>query len=159
METPSAAGAPRRTNYVCSMKGCHNLLAPQIPWKMCDICREHDRENRKNKKLRDLGQLPPLRFQTNIGTLKKGGKLKNVLSKDAIAGPTGASQGSSSTEPASSTLPDGSAAASSSALTSSSNDADEVFGDLLYAEGTTFNVSFNNHLVHPVLIHVHELIR
>jgi hypothetical protein len=96
---------------------------------MCDVCREHDRENRKNKKLRDLGQLPPIRFHSHIGTLKKGGKLKNIPSKEGVGGP------------AQSTLPEDSAATSSSTVTSPSNDADEVFTDLLYPDGVTFNVS------------------
>jgi hypothetical protein len=107
---------------------------------MCDICREHDRENRKNKKLRDLGQLPPVRFHSHIGTLKKGGKLKNIPSKEVIGGP------------AQSTLPEDLAAASSSTVTSSSNDADEVFADLLYPEGVTFDVSLYKHVIHSVLI-------
>lgn len=61
----------RRSSHVCSIKGCHNLLSPQIPWKMCDLCREHDRDNRRNKKLRDLGELPPLRFQITMMGEKK----------------------------------------------------------------------------------------
>jgi hypothetical protein len=109
---------------------------------MCDICREHDRENRKNKKLRDLGQLPPVRFHSYIGTLKKGGKLKNTPSKEVIGGP------------AQSTLPEDSAAASSSTVTSSSNDADEVFADLLYPDGVTFNVSPYKPMIHSVLINI-----
>lgn len=51
----------RRTSHVCSIKDCQNLLAPGIPWKMCGMCRERDRENRKNKKLREINKLPPLR--------------------------------------------------------------------------------------------------
>jgi len=106
---------------------------------MCDICREHDRENRKNKKLRDLGQLLPLRFHSHIGTLKKGGKLKNISS---IGGP------------AQSTLPEDSTAASNSTVASSSNDADEVFPDLSYPDGVTFNVSLYKLVIHSIFINI-----
>ena len=151
-EAPLSAGGTGRTNHVCSIKGCHNLLAPNIPWKMCDICREHDRENRKNKKLRDLGQLPPLRFKTNIGRLKKGGKLKEAPSNEIHSASAGTPQGgSSSARPMASTLPEDSAVAPNSARTSSSNDADEVFTDLLYSEGSAYNVSFLGDLSCPVL--------
>lgn len=51
----------RRTSHICSIKDCQNLLGPGVPWKMCDVCRERDRENRKNKKLREINKLPPLR--------------------------------------------------------------------------------------------------
>jgi hypothetical protein len=154
-ELPSATGATRRTNHICSIKGCHNLLAPHIPWKMCDICREHDRENRKNKKLRDSGQLPPLRFQTNIGTLKKGGKLKNFSSKETVDASAGISQGGSSLNgPVAPTLTEDAATAHSSARTSSSNDADEVLTDLLFPDGSgpAYNVSCHRRVISPVLI-------
>jgi hypothetical protein len=105
---------------------------------MCDNCREHDRENRKNKKLRDLGQLPPIRFATNMGVLKKGGKSKGV-SKNAVSIFTGTSEPpASSTAPVVSTLPGDSP---SSARTSSSNDADEVHTDRIHPDGSVNNVS------------------
>lgn len=52
---PPAARGTRRTNHVCSIKACHNLLAPTNPWKMCDSCRERDRIGRRDKALRDSG--------------------------------------------------------------------------------------------------------
>ncbi|TFK47485.1 hypothetical protein OE88DRAFT_761139 [Heliocybe sulcata] len=39
----------QRTNHICSVKLCHNLLGPQVPWKMCEQCRERDRQVRTNK--------------------------------------------------------------------------------------------------------------
>ncbi|KAH7924925.1 hypothetical protein BV22DRAFT_474677 [Leucogyrophana mollusca] len=57
---PPAARGIRRDNHVCSVKTCFNLLAPHVPWKMCDPCREHDRWVRNNRRLRDRGELPPL---------------------------------------------------------------------------------------------------
>ena len=43
----------RRTNHVCSIKWCHNLLDPTVPWKMCETHREKDRVARKRKADRD----------------------------------------------------------------------------------------------------------
>lgn len=63
MGLPPAARGTRRTNHVCSIKVCHNLLSPSNPWKMCDSCRSRDREARKIKALRESGldvdPLPP----------------------------------------------------------------------------------------------------
>ncbi|OSX63459.1 hypothetical protein POSPLADRAFT_1139796 [Postia placenta MAD-698-R-SB12] len=56
---PPAARGTRRTNHVCSIKACYNLLAPTNPWKMCDLCRAKDRQGRREKALRDSGLLPP----------------------------------------------------------------------------------------------------
>ena len=107
---------------------------------MCDNCREHDRENRKNKKLRDLGQLPPLRFQTNTGVLKKGGKSKGSLLKSAS---TGVSEPAPPPlAPVSSTLPEGSVPGPSSARPSPSDEADKIYDDLVYLEGSANDVSF-----------------
>ncbi|PCH44922.1 hypothetical protein WOLCODRAFT_165497 [Wolfiporia cocos MD-104 SS10] len=60
---PPAARGTRRTNHVCSIKVCYNLLAPTNPWKMCDACRERDRAGRREKALRDSGIIttPPPR--------------------------------------------------------------------------------------------------
>ncbi|CCM05968.1 uncharacterized protein FIBRA_08209 [Fibroporia radiculosa] len=52
---PPAARGTRRTNHVCSIKACYNLLAPTNPWKMCDSCRARDRAGRRDKALRDSG--------------------------------------------------------------------------------------------------------
>ncbi|OBZ78430.1 hypothetical protein A0H81_02394 [Grifola frondosa] len=52
---PPAARGTRRTNHVCSIKACYNLLSPENPWKMCDLCRQRDRAGRKMKALRDSG--------------------------------------------------------------------------------------------------------
>ncbi|KIK79532.1 hypothetical protein PAXRUDRAFT_276503 [Paxillus rubicundulus Ve08.2h10] len=57
---PPAARGIRRDNHVCSVKTCFNLLSPSVPWKMCDTCRAHDRQVRHERRLRDLGELPPL---------------------------------------------------------------------------------------------------
>lgn len=82
---------------------------------MCDICREHDRQNRKNKKLRELGGLPPLRFHvSSVGQSKS----TDVPSHD----------------PSPSIGPD----ISTSDL--SSNDANEVLMDLLLPETCTSKV-------------------
>ncbi|EKM56959.1 uncharacterized protein PHACADRAFT_194534 [Phanerochaete carnosa HHB-10118-sp] len=60
---PPAARGVRRTNHVCTIKGCHNLLSPSTPWKMCDDCRAHERTVRKIRALRESGMmvdpLPP----------------------------------------------------------------------------------------------------
>ncbi|GBE89017.1 hypothetical protein SCP_1500190 [Sparassis crispa] len=52
---PPAARGSRRTNHVCSIKACFNLLSPSNPWKMCDSCRARDRAIRRYKALRDSG--------------------------------------------------------------------------------------------------------
>lgn len=52
---PPAARGVRRTNHVCTIKGCHNLLSPSAPWKMCDDCRAHERTVRKVRALRESG--------------------------------------------------------------------------------------------------------
>src|ERR1700761_7714151 len=49
---PPARGA-RRSNTVCSVKWCHNVLDYRSPWKMCEAHREKDRMNRKRKSDRD----------------------------------------------------------------------------------------------------------
>ncbi|OCH87358.1 hypothetical protein OBBRIDRAFT_796287 [Obba rivulosa] len=46
---PPAARGTRRTNHVCSIRACSNLLSPSTPWKMCDECRARDRATRKDK--------------------------------------------------------------------------------------------------------------
>ncbi|RPD65645.1 hypothetical protein L227DRAFT_607121 [Lentinus tigrinus ALCF2SS1-6] len=56
---PPAARGTRRTNHVCSIKTCANLLSPSNPWKMCDLCRSRDRASRRLKALRDSGLIPP----------------------------------------------------------------------------------------------------
>ena len=56
---PPAARGQRRTNHVCSIKSCANLLSPSNPWKMCDLCRTRDRAGRRLKALRDSGLIPP----------------------------------------------------------------------------------------------------
>ncbi|KAI0777778.1 hypothetical protein BD413DRAFT_490697 [Trametes elegans] len=56
---PPAARGTRRTNHVCSIKSCANLLSPSNPWKMCDLCRSRDRAGRRLKALRDSGRIPP----------------------------------------------------------------------------------------------------
>ncbi|KAI0064984.1 hypothetical protein BV25DRAFT_1822764 [Artomyces pyxidatus] len=43
----------RRTNHVCSIKACYNMLDPNSPWKMCDSHREKDRISRRRKAERD----------------------------------------------------------------------------------------------------------
>ncbi|TFY54212.1 hypothetical protein EVJ58_g8993 [Rhodofomes roseus] len=60
---PPAARGMRRTNHVCSIKVCFNLLAPTNPWRMCDACRARDRAHRREKALRDSGVIttPPPR--------------------------------------------------------------------------------------------------
>ncbi|EJF63775.1 hypothetical protein DICSQDRAFT_179027 [Dichomitus squalens LYAD-421 SS1] len=55
---PPAARGFRRTNHVCSIKQCANLLSPSNPWKMCDLCRSRDRAGRRLKALRDSGLIP-----------------------------------------------------------------------------------------------------
>ena len=52
---PPAARGMRRTNHVCSIRACANLLSPNNPWKMCDLCRSRDRAGRRLKALRDSG--------------------------------------------------------------------------------------------------------
>lgn len=56
---PPAARGSRRTNHVCSIRACANLLSPSNPWKMCDLCRSRDRAGRRLKALRDSGLIPP----------------------------------------------------------------------------------------------------
>lgn len=49
---PPARGA-RRSNTVCSVKWCQNVLYHRSPWKMCETHREKDRMNRRRKSGRD----------------------------------------------------------------------------------------------------------
>ncbi|KII84619.1 hypothetical protein PLICRDRAFT_57585 [Plicaturopsis crispa FD-325 SS-3] len=56
---PAPARGSRRTNHVCSVKPCYNLLSPAVPWKMCDACRENDRIVRRNQRLRQQGKPVP----------------------------------------------------------------------------------------------------
>ncbi|KAH9962265.1 hypothetical protein BC827DRAFT_1199999 [Russula dissimulans] len=49
---PPARGA-RRSNTVCSVKWCQNVLYFRSPWKMCEPHREKDRMNRRRKASRD----------------------------------------------------------------------------------------------------------
>ncbi|TFY75122.1 hypothetical protein EWM64_g8889, partial [Hericium alpestre] len=42
-----------RTSHTCTLKHCANLLPPHTPWKMCDMHREKDREQRRRKAERD----------------------------------------------------------------------------------------------------------
>ena len=46
---PPAARGSRRSNTVCSVKWCQNVLYHRSPWKMCDAHREKDRMNRRRK--------------------------------------------------------------------------------------------------------------
>ena len=73
---PPAARGIRRTNHVCSVRACFNLLAPHVPWKMCDTCRAHDRQVRNIKKQREAGRLPLLTSRESkiakVKTRKKG---------------------------------------------------------------------------------------
>lgn len=58
---PPAARGMRRTNHVCIIKACFNLLSPTNPWRMCDLCRAKDRAHRREKALRANGTMtsPP----------------------------------------------------------------------------------------------------
>ncbi|KAI0372050.1 hypothetical protein BV20DRAFT_1016217 [Pilatotrama ljubarskyi] len=67
---PPAARGTRRTNHVCSIKSCANLLSPSNPWKMCDLCRSRDRAGRRLKALRDSGLIPPELADGNIEKVK-----------------------------------------------------------------------------------------
>ncbi|KAI9510191.1 hypothetical protein F5148DRAFT_622731 [Russula earlei] len=49
---PPARGA-RRSNTVCSVKWCQNVLYLRSPWKMCETHREKDRMHRRRKSGRD----------------------------------------------------------------------------------------------------------
>lgn len=46
---PPALRGIRRTNHRCSIKPCHNLLNPGVPFKMCETHRQKDQESRKRK--------------------------------------------------------------------------------------------------------------
>lgn len=85
---PPAARGSRRTNHVCCIKVCYNLLSPNNPWKMCDSCRLRDRTARRIKALRDSGvpvdplppraRSPPKSEGEKKSTKKKKGKKKAV---------------------------------------------------------------------------------
>ncbi|KAI0319138.1 hypothetical protein OF83DRAFT_1111973 [Amylostereum chailletii] len=46
---PPPARGWRRTNHVCNIRHCQNLLTTNSPWKMCEFHREKDREARRRK--------------------------------------------------------------------------------------------------------------
>ena len=50
---PPPARGTRRSNTVCSVKWCQNVLYHRSPWKMCETHREKDRMNRRRKSGRD----------------------------------------------------------------------------------------------------------
>ncbi|KAI0360577.1 hypothetical protein OH77DRAFT_1418542 [Trametes cingulata] len=80
---PPAARGTRRTNHVCSIKSCANLLSPSNPWKMCDLCRSRDRAGRRLKALRDSGLIPPELADGHIEKVKMEveGKTRGAGSK------------------------------------------------------------------------------
>ena len=119
-----------RESHTCSIKVCYNLLSPRIPWKMCDPCREHDRQNRRNKKLREENRLPPLRFRSKHRLISQPG-LHEPPSSTTENDVLSVYDGTTSYTP--SAPPDRPPSSSSSF-----NDADEVFTDLV---GLPDNVS------------------
>ncbi|KDQ60402.1 hypothetical protein JAAARDRAFT_605406 [Jaapia argillacea MUCL 33604] len=46
---PPPIRGTRRSNHVCSVRQCKNLLDPKVPWKMCELCRARDRQVRNSK--------------------------------------------------------------------------------------------------------------
>lgn len=102
---------------------------------MCDICREHDRQNRKNKKLRELGRLPPLRNRVP-SAIPKRVKKKNLAASQA------SSMSIFSVEPV--PLP-------VSAQASSSKDANEASDEPMHPAESTSEVCriiYNNATAH-----------
>ncbi|KIJ63795.1 hypothetical protein HYDPIDRAFT_112754 [Hydnomerulius pinastri MD-312] len=90
---PPAARGIRRENHVCSVKPCFNLLSPSVPWKMCDTCRAHDRKVRQERRLRDVGELPPLPPRTSQ-------KKSNEIAEKSAGNAAGDGQNDSSADQA-----------------------------------------------------------
>jgi hypothetical protein len=45
---------PRKRNFVCASDDCHNLLAPDVRWRHCEVCRAKERVlKRERKELED----------------------------------------------------------------------------------------------------------
>ncbi|KAH9896961.1 hypothetical protein C8Q73DRAFT_687934 [Cubamyces lactineus] len=85
---PPAARGTRRTNHVCSIKACANLLSPSNPWKMCDLCRSRDRAGRRLKAFRDSGLIPPEVAEGKIEKVKMEveGRARSVSMAPAVDG-------------------------------------------------------------------------
>lgn len=92
---------------------------------MCDPCRDHDRQNRKNKKLREEGRLPPLRSRGKHHSIPQMGSHEPTSSTtENNVLPVAPSNGTLGKAP--SAQPDRPLSSSSS-----SHDVDEVFTDLV----------------------------
>lgn len=114
---------------------------------MCDVCREHDRENRKNKKLRDLGELPPLRFQiTTVGQKNDTRNSTDVPPQESHH----VQETASSSMGHNSSAPDFLAQQAEPVISqaSSPNDADEVSMDISHPETSADEVCFPHILWH-----------
>ncbi|KAI1798109.1 hypothetical protein LXA43DRAFT_933980 [Ganoderma leucocontextum] len=114
---PPAARGMRRTNHVCSIKACSNLLSPSNPWKMCDLCRSRDRAGRRIKALRDSGLILPEEAAAKIvevrmevegkerrerkdkGTKKNKGKRKSTDGEGVVREGSDAGSGSAPQQP------------------------------------------------------------
>ncbi|KAI0827030.1 hypothetical protein BC628DRAFT_192741 [Trametes gibbosa] len=83
---PPAARGMRRTNHVCSIRPCANLLSPSNPWKMCDLCRSRDRAGRRLKALRDSGVVPPEIVDSKLERMKMEVEGKGMRGASASAG-------------------------------------------------------------------------
>lgn len=132
VEVPPAARGIRRTNHVCSIKACYNLLAPHVPWKMCDTCRAHDRQVRRNKRLHNARKLESGDNVSESGEYYdgSGGAVIRNVAVQAIEKPA-----LSSTEPHTSVLTP--TVNSTSASSSQANSSQDVFTDLLLPDHRT----------------------
>ncbi|KAI0635270.1 hypothetical protein C8Q77DRAFT_693713 [Trametes polyzona] len=84
---PPAARGTRRTNHVCSIRACANLLSPSNPWKMCDLCRSRDRAGRRLKALRDSGLIPPEIADPKLERMKMEVEGKGRSAQSPVAEP------------------------------------------------------------------------
>lgn len=139
---PVYNGDGRRKKDVCSVPICQNLLPPTIPWKMCNSCRERDRDIRKNKKLREKGQLPPKDSQPAGEVQASQAEPSSNPSTTQIPAASEQTTPISNAPPPFTAWPPEQPMMPSSPGQESSNDADEVLSNLLHHETSQNNVCF-----------------
>ncbi|KAF7984432.1 hypothetical protein HWV62_14502 [Athelia sp. TMB] len=129
---PLFTRTPMELDRASPGEGGENLLAPDVPWKMCNMCREHDRENRKNKKIREINKLPPLRTRVPSAIPKR--KRKKDTAPEAAA---------TSSTPSADPMSEPISAHASSSTASSSREA-ESFINFVNVDQSTYELQDNN---------------
>lgn len=100
---PPGIRGKRRSNHVCSMKTCQNLLSLESPWKTCEFCRLRDRARVRSRSARDeegaagpssvaqdtIVTQPPAKKKRKKSSLPSDFGESTGNAQDARSGPTG----------------------------------------------------------------------